>query len=800
MAVPFGSLTAGRGRILPVQPNILGNLADQFLAGRDAARTRAYEAEAPGLILGALGMGTGSALGSLVPTVPTVPRQLRDASAAPLGVPGGGSFVGASADATTTYRPPAATGQPAMASATGAGGMETYRNAIANIESGGRYDLVGPPANASGDRAYGKYQVMGSNVGPWTEQVLGQRMTSEQFLASPQAQDAVFDAIFGGYVQRYGPDGAATAWFAGPGAVGGSGNTSDVLGTTVSSYVQQFNSGLSQPGGQSGGRTPPAAAGGAATAPWSPPSAQEQEVLRRMIANPLTREQGIALATQRMTPEPRPLIEVGGQLYDPNSGQWITPPAAPPEPEGLMTVGENSAIYDPASGQWITPPASTGGPGDREYREDQNGVLRFVDTGEPVFPNVSEAPDTDAPETKVLVGPDGQLHLMAWNPATGAFDRDQGLADPGGQFSVSVGADGALEVTQGRPGSNMTVAAGQNTLFAGRMEQANEILSRPDAAGVPLEAQGTNLTSLILSGVPLFGNAFIPPEYRQYLQAQRDFVNAVLRKESGAVITEPEFANARQQYFPQPYDDQATIDQKRRNRELATALIAAGASREAIEAAVNSVGPPPPDDATGQDPVRISDFAEADAFEVGTVYVGPDGVTRTRGPDPEVPPNPLVNAAVAPPPAAPPVQPVGPRSVQTQPMPFYGSTNQGIMGPGTGSPSSRVTTMYGDRRPATGEFSTSLPATPQTMPGLQPFMLAHNTPPAPGFTVPVGATMGSLAEADWRGNASMTGPPPQRGAYPGTIIGMIVTDEDTGISYHYLGGPPSEQSSWEAIQ
>lgn len=35
-------------------------------------------------------------------------------------------------------------------------------------------------------------------------------------------------------------------------------------------------------------------------------------------------------------------------------------------------------------------------------------------------------------------------------------------------------------------------------------------------------------------------------------QSKRNFVNSVLRNESGAVISDTEFANADKQYFPQP--------------------------------------------------------------------------------------------------------------------------------------------------------------------------------------------------------------------------------------------------------
>lgn len=58
-------------------------------------------------------------------------------------------------------------------------------------------------------------------------------------------------------------------------------------------------------------------------------------------------------------------------------------------------------------------------------------------------------------------------------------------------------------------------------------------------------------------------------EYQQYDQAKRDFVNAVLRKESGATITDSEFANAEKQYFVQPWDKKEVIAQKKANREQA---------------------------------------------------------------------------------------------------------------------------------------------------------------------------------------------------------------------------------------
>lgn len=82
-------------------------------------------------------------------------------------------------------------------------------------------------------------------------------------------------------------------------------------------------------------------------------------------------------------------------------------------------------------------------------------------------------------------------------------------------------------------------------------------------------------TRQALAGMPGVGaltggiaNAFTGPQGQKVDQAQRDFVNAALRLESGATITPAEFDNARKQYFPQPGDGPQVLAQKQRNRQL----------------------------------------------------------------------------------------------------------------------------------------------------------------------------------------------------------------------------------------
>ena len=123
-------------------------------------------------------------------------------------------------------------------------GGGNYRDAIAGIESAGSgdYAAIGPQTK-TGDRAIGRYQVMGANVPEWTKAALGRSMTPQEFAASPEAQDAVFDHRFGQYVQKYGPEGAAKAWFAGEGGMK-NGGARDQLGTSVDQYGQKFMRGM----------------------------------------------------------------------------------------------------------------------------------------------------------------------------------------------------------------------------------------------------------------------------------------------------------------------------------------------------------------------------------------------------------------------------------------------------------------------------------------------------------------------------------------------------------------------------
>lgn len=118
--------------------------------------------------------------------------------------------------------------------------------------------------------------------------------------------------------------------------------------------------------------------------------------------------------------------------------------------------------------------------------------------------------------------------------------------------------------------------------FADRMQSAETTISQPSAT-----AAATSLKQGMLSALP--GGNFMTSAARQQLeQAQRNFINAQLRRESGAAISESEFANARQQYFPQPGDSKAVLEQKAANRRLVIRAMQQSASPVPLGAPANA--------------------------------------------------------------------------------------------------------------------------------------------------------------------------------------------------------------------
>lgn len=121
---------------------------------------------------------------------------------------------------------------------TGNTSFDKFMASISAQESGGSY---GARNRDSG--AMGKYQIMPGNLNGsgrgWDFEALGRDVSSSQFMSSPQIQEQIAAYKMRQYYNKYGPRGAAIAWYAGPGAVNNT-NLNAPQGSypSISSYVQ----------------------------------------------------------------------------------------------------------------------------------------------------------------------------------------------------------------------------------------------------------------------------------------------------------------------------------------------------------------------------------------------------------------------------------------------------------------------------------------------------------------------------------------------------------------------------------
>ena len=216
----------------------------------------------------------------------------------------------------------------------------------------------------------------------------------------------------------------------------------------------------------------------------------------------------------------------------------------------LLRGAAMSGDYGPALGA-ITPKKPT--EGDVKRAE----ILRAVGGDQAMADRIA------AGVQKMVVGPDGQPYVV--NVATGQV------------MSGSVG---------NKP---MTDTQATSALYADRMRNSEPIILQNSVAG-------QDFGNKTLATVPLLGNHLVTKEFQQYDQARRDFINATLRRESGAVISNDEFDNANKQYFPQSGDAPEVLKQKEVNRKIAIEGISRAAGpnyKPAAPASPQAAGGPP---------------------------------------------------------------------------------------------------------------------------------------------------------------------------------------------------------------
>ncbi len=117
---------------------------------------------------------------------------------------------------------------------------------IAHVESSGTkdpYTLVSK-ASKGGDRAYGKYQIMGSNIPMWTKEATGKAYTPFEYLQNPALQEQTAQFQINNMLKRgVSPTDAASIWFTGR-PYEKAKNAKDAYGTTNQEYRKKFMEGL----------------------------------------------------------------------------------------------------------------------------------------------------------------------------------------------------------------------------------------------------------------------------------------------------------------------------------------------------------------------------------------------------------------------------------------------------------------------------------------------------------------------------------------------------------------------------
>lgn len=160
-------------------------------------------------------------------------------------------------------------------------------------------------------------------------------------------------------------------------------------------------------------------------------------------------------------------------------------------------------------------------------------------------------------------------HVLETDNGTVLVDTRTGATKP-----IMIGGQ---PLTSGKP---LTESQSNATAYGMRAAKTSDLLKELENAGTTTPGGIKTFVKGTLGAVPLVGESLADAggaltnwtasnAQQATDQARRNFVTAVLRKESGASISPTEFANEERKYFPQIGDSKETIKQKQEARDLA---------------------------------------------------------------------------------------------------------------------------------------------------------------------------------------------------------------------------------------
>lgn len=149
-------------------------------------------------------------------------------------------------------------------------------------------------------------------------------------------------------------------------------------------------------------------------------------------------------------------------------------------------------------------------------------------------------------------------------------------AQKGGGLQITTNPDGTTSITQGGPGKPLTEGQSKDTVYSTRaagalpiIDQFGDALMNPAMRAV--EGDPTGIARQMQS-----------PEFQQAQQSGKEFLQAILRKDTGAAITPQETAEYGSVYLPIPGDSPQVLELKKISRRRALEAINAGLPPQAI--------------------------------------------------------------------------------------------------------------------------------------------------------------------------------------------------------------------------
>jgi len=261
--------------------------------------------------------------------------------------------------------------------------------------------------------------------------------------------------------------------------------------------------------------------------------------------------------------------------------------------------------------EMLAPKVTMDGDGASRFMVNTNPLAQGVPLGRMAgVPSITmqQTPDSVASVAQRVL--DRQQADRHFNAGGQQFDTERGVVvnTRRGTAAPVIGLDGRPLGPKDVPLNEVQSNA---LMFGARMKQSDAILDALATKGVQVGVPGAGGNGAVGDTI----NALSPAEQQQLTQAKRNFVTALLRKESGAAISQGEFATADRQYFPQVGDSPEVIEQKAQNRKLAIdGMMAAVPSAKRDTLKVNT---PPATPAAPPPKPKVGDVVKGYLFKGG---------------------------------------------------------------------------------------------------------------------------------------------------------------------------------------